>query len=222
MVGGAQIVPDSGGQVSSLIGPPNGSGFTAEQPWQILRSGSAVEMWFAATDCSHATLASFTREAISHAHISLLEFAAQFPSFVIPAGFAEPPPPTIGEQPAIGRLRYLMRWPATSNAANGVNLVSRPGTQPFVWHHVIGQQREREMSLYVDGQRLCSGVCDEIPAENPGMLIFGYAWGHDENEAETKLVRQFRGRLAHIALYDRTLGEQEIRQHARLGGKEQP
>jgi hypothetical protein len=114
-------------------------------------------------------------------------------------------------------MRFLMR--ATAASTEGVNLISRPGTLPFVWHHVVAQRQEREMTLYVDGRRLASGICDEVAPEALGALLFGYSIGYTGNEANSKPWRQLQGRLAEIALYDRVLTPEEIGQHAALGGK---
>ncbi|WP_035605035.1 LamG-like jellyroll fold domain-containing protein [Haloferula sp. BvORR071] len=218
-MGPLPLRPDERGHISARLGYEGGpSGFMAEQPWTMKRSGSAVEMWFATTDCGHATLASLAPDAGSSRQFSLLEFATQYPDFVVPAGRQEmsslsSPAGSL----APGRMRYLMRAKATST--EGVNLISHPGTLPFVWHHVVAQRQEREMALYVDGVRLASGVCDEVAPESTVALLFGYSVGYTTTEAESKPWRQLHGRLAEIAVYDRMLTPEEIRQHATLGGK---
>ncbi|RYD74691.1 MAG: hypothetical protein EOP84_19485 [Verrucomicrobiaceae bacterium] len=222
-IGAVHLQPDAGGRVSARLGQGEGpSGFVAEQPWIMQHAGSAVEMWFATTACGHATLASCAPESGSSRQFSLLEFATRFPDFVVPAGRTEmnPPPSSLAGSLVPGRIRYLMRATAASTA--GVNLISQPGTLPFVWHHVVAQRQGREMSLYVDGRRLASGICDEVASETPSALLFGYSIGYTTTEADSKPWRQFHGRLAEIAVYDRVLTPEEIRQHAELGGKAQP
>ncbi|MES2572610.1 MAG: LamG-like jellyroll fold domain-containing protein [Verrucomicrobiota bacterium] len=221
--GAVRLEPDAGGRVSARLGAGEGpSGFVAKGAWSMRRSGSAVELWFATTACGHATLASCAPDSGSSRQFSLLEFATQFPDFVIPAGRPESTPPasSLAGSLAPGRMRYLMRATAASTA--GVNLISQPGTLPFVWHHVVAQRQGREMALYVDGHRLVSGVCDELAPETSSALLFGYSIGYTTTEADSKPWRQLHGRLAEIAVYDRVLTLEEIRQHAALGGKKQP
>lgn len=217
--GAVEMQPDERGHVSARLGYEEGpSGFVTEQPWTMLRSGSAVEMWFATTDCGHATLASLAPDIRSSRQFSLLEFATQYPDFVVPAGRQEGSSLTLpAGSLAPGRMRFLMR--ATAMSTEGVNLISHPGTLPFVWHHVVAQRQEREMALYVDGVRLAFGTCDEVPPESPVALLFGYSVGYTTTEAESKPWRQLHGRIAEIAIYDRVLTPEEIRQHAALGGK---
>ncbi len=218
--GPVHLQHDAEGRVSAQLGDWEGpSGFVAEAPWIMQRAGSAVEMWFATTACGHATLASCAPDPGRPRQFSLLEFANQFPDFVIPAGRPElsPPPSSPTGSLALGRMRYLMR--ATAASMEGVNLISRPGTLPFVWHHVVAQRRDREMALYVDGRCLAFGVCDEFASETPCILLFGYSIGYNNDEANSKPWRQLHGRLAEIAVYDRVLTPEEIRQHAALGGK---
>jgi hypothetical protein len=218
-IGAAELQPDEKGRVSARLGHEEGpNGFVAKQPWIMQRAGSAVEMWFATTDCGHSTLASFALDPESSRQFSLLEFATQYPDFVVPTGRQEESSlPSPAGSLAPGRMRYLMRATATSTA--GVNLISHPGITPFVWHHVVAQRQDREMALYVDGVRLASGVCDEVAAETPVALLFGYSVGYTTTEANSLPWRQLHGRLAEIAIYDRVLTPEEIRQHAALGGK---
>jgi len=222
--GAVNLQPDEGGRVSARLGDSEGpSGFVAERPWVMQGSGSAIEMWFATKSCGHATLALCAPDPESSKQFSLLEFATQFPDFVIPTGRTELTPPVspLAGSLAPGRMRYLMRATAASTA--GVNLISQPGTLPFLWHHVVAQREGREMTLYVDGRRLASGVCDELAPETSGILAFGYSVGYTGgDEKNSRPWRQLHGRLAEIAVYDRVLTPEEIRQHAALGGKTQP
>ncbi len=219
-VGAVRLQPDAGGRVSARLGEGKGpSGFVAERPWIMQRNGSAVEMWFATTACGHATLASCAPDAKSFRQFSLLEFATHYPDFIVPGGRAEVSSSrsSAAGTLASGRMRFVMRATAASMA--GVNLISQPDTLPFVWHHVVAQRQEREMTLHVNGVRLASGICDEFAPETPGVLLFGYSIGYTRTEANAGPWRQLHGRLAEIAVYDRVLTPEEIRRHAALGGK---
>ncbi len=222
-MGPVQLQADAGGRVSSLLGKGNDpSGFVATRPWLMQQAGAAVEMWFATTTCGHSTLTSSAPNAESGRQFSLLEFATQFPDFVVPGGHREANLPSSSQTTSLvpGRLRFLTRSPA--DKAGGVNLVSDPGTAPFVWHHVVAQRKNREIALYVDGRRLASGICDPVAFETPCALLFGFSMGFTYKGEETAPGRQLHGRLAEIAIYDRVLTPEEIRQHAALGGKKQP
>lgn len=219
-VGPVHLQPDAGGRISARLGDGAGpSGFAGRGRWIMPRTDFAVEIWFAAATCGHATLASFAPDPGSSRQYSLLEFATQFPDFVLPAGRPEMNPPQSSPTGSLapGRMRYLMRTTAAST--EGVNLISRPGTLPFVWHHVVAQRQSRDMALYVDGRHAASTLCDQLPSETPCALIFGYSIGYTTSEADSKPWRQLHGRLAEIAVYNRVLSPGEIRQHAALGGK---
>ncbi len=220
-VGWVSMQPDSGGPAGARLGEGEGpSGFVAEGPWIMQQAGAAVEMWFATADCGHATLASFAPDSGSPRQFSLLEFATQFPDFIIPASrpIATLPPSSRAGSLAPGRIRFLMR--VTAASTEGVNLISQPVALPFVWHHVVAQRQEREMALYVDGRLMAAGLSDKVNPETSCALLFGYSVGYHITEANSKPWRQLHGRLAEIAVYDRVLTLEEIRRHAALGGKQ--
>lgn len=176
------------------------TGLIPQEPLTLPRSGWAVEFWFVSSTADQSSLATLALDDNDPLHVMIVEYNTIIPSIEMRRS-----------------VRFLMRWPAESHG--GVNLFSKPTFLPYQWHHVVAQQQAETMELWVDGRRVGRGICDPLPDEIRGHFSFGATTilapvTHDPIKA-----RQLSGRMAEIAIYHRTLSEDEIRQHAAIGGK---
>lgn len=168
-----------------------------KEPFALKRSGWAIELWFVNRSYDQAALASFTPAENDPNHIFISEFNTQIPK--------------VERRRSV---RFLARWPAATDG--GVNLFSSPNILPFQWHHVVIQQTERKMQLWVDGVLAGKGVSDPQPTEMLGHLMFGATTIENRSTHKPETNRRLRGRMADLAIYDRTLSAEEIQQHASM------
>jgi hypothetical protein len=118
------------------------------------------------------------------------------------------------------QVRFLDRWPA--EVWGGADVFSRRTVVPSRWHHVVGQKSGETLELYVDGE--CVGTTPAKPDENnaedagqttPCRLLVGRL-KQRSLPPHAPEIRAFEGRLDELAVYDRPLTPEEVRQHARL------
>lgn len=163
----------------------------ARKPWKPPAEGFAVELWFTSEAFRSSVLAIFSTPN-APADLCLLELTHRHRT--------RPVRP--------GEVRFLYRWPPGGTA--GMNVFSSDIYSPYRWHHLVAQRRENQLELYLDGH--LAGTTELPPGEpsTPVMPIFGRRRdrGYDYDP------RQFEGRLAEIALYDRPLSPAEITAHA--------
>lgn len=101
----------------------------------------------------------------------------------------------------------------------------RPGeTIEDRWLHVVVVYDQTSTAhLYLDGQH-CGSVATDSPADaGPAWLTIGCA--EPTGSAEAIDAARWRGRIAHVAVYSRALGTQQIQTHyghRNDGGKETP
>jgi hypothetical protein len=172
-------------------------------------TGYAIELWVQAADLSpdvpgQTALVSAiaSPEGEDEEHISYLELTAR--------SRRSPHEPCA--------VRFLDRWPAATRG--GVNAFSRRTFIPYQWHHVVGQKAGPNLEVYVDGELVGSSPTDAAGDDGrattgPCRLVVGRLkqWSVSGNGIE---VRPFEGRLDELAVYDRPLTADEIRQHFRL------
>ncbi|MDP1588114.1 MAG: LamG-like jellyroll fold domain-containing protein [Prosthecobacter sp.] len=192
---------ERGQQVVDFAGTTAGTGLRPTGPWSMRHTGWAVELWFVGTSLDQSSLASLALAEDDPLHVFLLGYNSNAPNLEDRSN-----------------LRFLTRWPAESRG--GVNLYSRPTFLPYQWHHVVAQQQGRRMELWVDGIPSGKGIADEQPVEIEGHLSIGVATILAPVTHAPVQGRPLKGRMAEIALYDRVLTVEEIRQHAAIGGKE--
>lgn len=198
--GSARIEPDESGRATALLSGRKTPGtLFLDEPWQKPESSYAVEMWFAADSIDQVALFALTAPEDSSRHIALVENGSKRP----------------GHSAEAGVLRFLTRWPA--RARGGMNIYSKPLAFPYQWHHLVAQQRAGEMQLFLDGSFIGSAQTESFAGAIPAVLQFGCLSYRPKNGVEN-LQRVFSGRLAEIAIYDRLLTGDEIREHASLGG----
>lgn len=204
LLGNASFAKDANGQTSvALNGAEGENGLSPEAAWLMPGAASAIEFWFLSTSSAQrVTLAALAAGRADDEHVCLIEYNI----LLNEPGTARVQGPR--------RLRYMMRWPG--NATSGVNVLSPPDIQILRWHHVVAQQRDRQMEFYIDGRLVGRGLSDPLPEVFSAALTFGYCHVKNQKAKVPPIVpsRQLAGRLAQIALYDRALSADEIRAHA--------
>jgi len=163
----------------------------AENAWQPPKE-FAIELWFASTAFHNCTLAVLQASRPNHGDLALLELTQRNP-----------------ETPfRPGRVRFLYRWPP--GGTDGVNLYSDPLYVPYRWHHLLCQRRNNKLEMYLNGKPVGETSLQGFEETIACDLRFGRL----KELASEKVVRQFQGRLAELAVYDRALSAEEIRNHA--------
>ncbi len=91
-----------------------------------------------------------------------------------------------------------------------MNLYSEPLYVPYRWHHLICQRRNDVLEMFLDGHHV--GKTHLLGLED--TITCNLRFGRLKESAPDKLVRQFGGRMAELAVYERALSPDEIRHHA--------
>ncbi len=200
LAGGVTVEQDESGRMSAIFhGKKSPGALYLAEPWSKPERTYAVEMWFAADSVELMSLIALTVPGERKQHIALVETGSRRP----------------GHNVEVGVLRYLTRWPAGSRG--GMNIYSPPTAFPYQWHHLFAQQNDGELQLFIDGKPIGTARSDAFPGAAQCRVQFGCLEFLSGSNL-SKLDRLFSGRLAEIALYDRLLTPEEIRQHAGLGG----
>jgi hypothetical protein len=169
----------------------------SERPWRPDSGQWAMEFWFMPESLDQMALAALTTAAATRPHMGLVEMGGRRP----------------GEAVGPGVMRYLLRWPPGHR--DGLNLFSGTNTAlPYQWHHIVAQQHAGKMELYLDGQLIGPAQSEAAPAAMDAILQLG-ALEFRPGQDSTKLRRAFQGRLTEVALYDRVLDADEVREHSR-------
>jgi hypothetical protein len=197
ITGGASIESDAHGLTSARFpGSLQPGVLHLEKPWRMPSGAHAVEFWFMADTLQQMALAALTTTDDTRPHIALVEVNGRRP----------------GEAVGAGILRYLLRWPAGHR--DGMNLFSPKATAlPYQWHHVVAQQDEGRMQIYLNGRAIGPAITDAKPQSRECILQLGCLEYRPEQDP-AKLRRPFSGRMAEVAVYDRPLSEQEILNHS--------
>lgn len=204
LAGGARVQPGDTGRPNAYFPGNSAPGaLYLEAPLPMPASSHAVEIWFVAESTGLMSLGALTSVENERRHLTLIEVGGNRP----------------GHPPEAGVVRYLMRWPASSRG--GMNIYTLPGAFPCQWHHLVAQQAGGDMQLFIDGKSAGTAQATAIPDGVACTLHFG-CLAYREGDQQAKLERAFSGRMAEIAIYDRLLTLDEVRQHARLGGRISP
>ncbi len=197
--GGASIQPDEGGRSSALF-PGSGSPGALYLDGLLTKPAPAhaIELWFAAETTRQMSLFALTVPETTRKHVLLVEVGNRRPA----------------NAPEAGIVRYLTRWPASNRG--GMNIYSPPAAFPCQWHHLVAQQKEGELELFIDGVSVGTARSETFPDAVPCALQFGALEFHAEGDP-ARIDRAFAGRIAEIAIYDRLLTAKEVKAHAALG-----
>jgi hypothetical protein len=161
--------------------------------------GYAVELWFLPEAIRHAALAGLFVPGDDELHVKHLLFTEMT---ALTRQTLHPP----------GSVRFLHRWPPESDG--GSNLYSRQHYVPYRWHHLVVQISGDRMELFLDGEPTDSMPIRPGHSTVPCQFLLGrlttvpiHAWWTS---------RPFAGLMDEVALYDRPLSAEEIRDHHRL------
>jgi hypothetical protein len=113
-------------------------------------------------------------------------------------------------QPA--SVRLLHRFPASWGG--GDNLYSNAPYVPYRWHHIVGQMNGGRMELFLDGDPVPPLTVDPAYANQPSRLLLGRLTTIGQHNDDTS--RPFVGLLDEVAVYDRPLTIEEVKDHYRL------
>ncbi len=163
-------------------------------PW---RPGYAVELWCLSESIGHESLVSLVTPKDTDHHVFLIELTSRNRLTI--------------HKPA--SIRLLHRFPPGWEA--GDNTYSQGPYVPFRWHHIVGQVRDDRIELFLDGER--SSTVSILPEhlDAPCQFVLGRLTTRDGTGISVD--RPFVGRMDEVALYDRPLSAEEIREHHRLG-----
>jgi Concanavalin A-like lectin/glucanases superfamily len=176
--------------------------------WELARSpGHAVELWFMPEVIGDATLVGLypPKDHLARwkrgrfVHTLLLELTAyERGSLFKPAS-----------------IRFLHRWPLDTRIGN--NLVSERLYIPGRWHHVVAQKNGDRLELFLDGE--LERVMPLKP-DHPTLSCRLVVGRRTPDPLEPEDARPFVGRIDELAIYDRPLGIEEIRNHHGLAATE--
>lgn len=161
------------------------------------RPGYAVELWCLSEAISHTTLASMVTPADTDHHVFLMELTSRNRLTL--------------HKPA--SVRFLHRWPP--GWEGGDNAYSQDPYVPYRWHHVVSQINGDRMELFVDGKPTSPLSISSEHSELPCQFILGRLT--TQPGSGISIDRPFVGRMDEVALYERPLTVEEIREHHRLG-----
>lgn len=105
-----------------------------------------------------------------------------------------------------GRVRYLHRNPP--DWTGGDSCYSNSAYRLRKWQHVVAVKETGRMRLYIDG-KLITECENDTPLPDGLELLVGQL-------DQTRRIRSFVGQLDELALYERALNEEEVKQHYEL------
>jgi len=103
-------------------------------------------------------------------------------------------------------LRYLHRFPLSSNTANDTNVYTTTTYDDGAWHYAAIVKSATEITLYVDGEN--QGSMPDSSVFDPADA-FGLAVGILDKE-RTPFARFFVGAIDDIRIYNRALSHAEV------------
>src|SRR5262249_11723577 len=157
--------------------------------------GFAIEFWCLSESIGHESLVGRVSPRDTDHHVFLMELTSRNRLTM--------------HKPA--SMRLLHRWPSGWEA--GDNAYSQGPYVPFRWHHVVGQVHPDRIELFLDGQRSPALSIRPEPSDVACQLPLGRL--STRPGSGLSFDRPFVGRLDEVALYDRPLSPEEIRDHSR-------
>jgi hypothetical protein len=83
------------------------------------------------------------------------------------------------------------------------------------WQHIVATKDPSTMRVYVDGELAATGTDERVPRQGLYVLM-GQLYPQSPHLKDEVTSRLFVGEMDEVALYNRSLGEDEIRQHFEL------
>jgi hypothetical protein len=194
-VGTVEISADTGRRNSLRLS--GDGGLESQKPWRFGREGAALELWFVSEGSARTALTGLSPGKSAGQHFALL-------------GYNDHVPEANADYIRHNGLRFLTRWPV--GRRGGVNLFSEPVIDPYSWHHVVIQLKDRRMELHADGLPVKTATADALPESIDVFLTFGFAYTLRQGGIRPMPERFLNGRMAEIAVYDRVLSLEEIRE----------
>lgn len=198
-LGSVNISADAGGRSSAQLSGVGG--LVSQKPWRFGREGAALELWFVSEGGERTALAALAAGKPDGQHIVLLGYNDYLPERNANANADDYPP---------NRLRLLSRWPVSHRG--GVNLFSTPMIEPHAWHHVVIQFKGQRMELHADGLPVKNAIADDLPKSVDAFLTLGLTYTLNHEQIGARPERFLNGRMAEVAVYDRALSKEEIRE----------
>jgi hypothetical protein len=164
--------------------------------------GYAVELWVLPERIGHAALCSLIDPAVpddDYKHLFLLELTASDRQSLLPPG----------------AVRFLHRWPPSD--WGGDNVFSSRFYVPYRWHHLVAQNNQGRMELYVNGSPAAPSVAISAQAATEACRLLLGRLKPEPRHPGTIHSRPFVGRIDELVLYNHSLAPEEIGRHYRLG-----
>src|SRR5262249_6696147 len=179
--------------------PTNGPQFLElDQPWRpTWRMGFAIEFWCLSESIGHESLVGLVTPKDTDHHVFLMELTSRNRLTM--------------HKPA--SVRLLHRWPSGWEA--GDNAYSHSPYVPYRWHHIVGQVNRDRIELFLDGDLSAALSIRPEHSDVACQLLLGRL--STRPGSGLSIDRPFVGRLDEVALYDRPLSPEEIRDHSRAG-----
>jgi hypothetical protein len=162
-----------------------------EQPLTPPDAQFAIEFWFA-SESFHSSALAVLHTSNPYRDLALVELTHRH----------------LNRPVRPGEVRFLYRWPPGGIA--GHNVFSSDIYSPYHWHHLVAQRRANRLELYLDGSLAGVTPLPTDQATAACQLLFG----RRRDPRESYDPRQFHGRMAELAIYDRALTVAEIQAHA--------
>jgi hypothetical protein len=187
----------TGGNRWAEFRPSRGPQFLElDRPWRpTWRPGFAIEFWCLSESIAHESLVGLISPRDTDHHVFLMELTSRNRLTM--------------HKPA--SVRLLHRWPSGWEA--GDNAYSRDPYVPYRWHHFVGQLHPDRIELFLDGRLSASLSIRAEHSDVPCQLVLGRLTSLDGTGLS--FDRPFIGRIDEVALYDRPLSPEEIRDHSR-------
>lgn len=102
-------------------------------------------------------------------------------------------------------IRMLYRYPPTTYDG-GKNIFSSNSCTPGIWTHIVAVKTPEAIRLYCNGQLQINLDDLDFDDSSPYTAVLGQL-------DSVRPMRQFEGQLDEVAIYDKALTEEQIRQH---------
>lgn len=203
--------PAQGNRCAVFEAGATGQYLTLDELWTPARHpGYAVELWFLSQGIAHSALATLLEDSptqpVEHSSALHFKYLLELTSRVR------------GKLHQPASLRLLHRFPSSYNG--GDNLYSKRHYVPYQWHHLVGQLNEDRMELYVDGEPTPSLRVDPQYQNRASQLLLGRLTTLPKHHEDTS--RPFVGWMDEVAIYNRPLTLEEIREHHQLRSPASP